>query len=65
MAFAGDTQLLGIIIIDIIGVTIAIWFLASRLRAKLAEVEARQSKRWKVDKLPPKSEEEPSSHEEE
>ena len=54
MAFAGDTQLLGIIIIDIIGVTIAIWFLASRLRAKLAEVEARQSKRWKVDKLPPK-----------
>ena len=65
MAFAGDTQLLGIIIIDIIGVTIAIWFLASRLRAKLAEVEARQSKRWKVDKLLPKSEEEPPSHEEE
>ena len=65
MAFAGDTQLLGIIIIDIIGVTIAIWFLASRLRAKLAEVEARQSRRWKVDKLPTKSEEEPPSHEEE
>jgi len=65
MAFAGDTQLLGIIIIDIIGVTIAIWFLASRLRAKLAEVEARQSKRWKVAKLPPKSEKEPPSHEEE
>lgn len=65
MAFAGDTQLLGIIIIDIIGVTIAIWFLASRLRAKLAEVEARQSKRWKVDKLAPKSEEESPSHEEE
>ena len=65
MAFAGDTQLLGIIIIDIIGVTIAIWFVVSRLRAKLAEVEARQSKRWKVDKLPLKSEEEPPSNEEE
>jgi len=38
-----DSDLWVPIIVNIIGLSIGIWFLASRLRAKLAEVEARQA----------------------
>tara|TARA_B110000438_G_scaffold266379_1_gene280398 strand:- start:380 stop:517 length:138 start_codon:yes stop_codon:yes gene_type:complete len=36
---------LSVIIVNIVGITIAAWFLRSRLKAKLAEVEARQSRK--------------------
>jgi|TARA_B100001250_G_C19628300_1_gene712576 hypothetical protein len=31
------------IVVNIVGLSIAVWFLRSRLKAKLAEVEERQS----------------------
>ena len=31
------------IIVNIVGISVAIWFIRSRLKAKLAEVEARKS----------------------
>jgi len=34
---------ISVIVVNIVGVTIAIWFLRSRLKAKLAEVEERKS----------------------
>jgi hypothetical protein len=32
------------IVVNIVGISIAIWFIRSRLKAKLAEVEARKSR---------------------
>ena len=40
-----------IIFIDILGIGIFVWFLATRLKAKLSEVEERKAKRWKRDEL--------------
>ena len=40
-----------IIFIDILGIGIAVWFLATRLKAKLSEVEERKAKRWKRDEF--------------
>ncbi|HJM30183.1 MAG: hypothetical protein QF365_03050 [Candidatus Thalassarchaeaceae archaeon] len=40
---------LGLIIFNLIGISIAIWFLSSRLRSKLEEVERRKARRWKED----------------
>jgi hypothetical protein len=36
---------LSVIFVNIVGISIAVWFLRSRLKAKLAEVEARQSRK--------------------
>ena len=36
---------LSVIIVNIVGISIGVWFLRSRLKAKLAEVEARQSRK--------------------
>ncbi len=44
-----DQQLALIIFIDILGISIAVWFLWTRLRSKLAEVEERKARRWKPD----------------
>ena len=33
------------IVVNIVGISIAVWFLRSRLKAKLAEVEERQSRK--------------------
>ncbi len=38
-----ETGLLIAIFVNIVGISIAIWFLRSRLIAKIAEVEERQS----------------------
>ena len=35
---------LSVVLVNIVGISIAVWFLRSRLKAKLAEVEARQSR---------------------
>ena len=35
------------IIVNIVGISVAIWFIRSRLKAKLAEVEARKSSKSK------------------
>ena len=40
-----------IIFIDILGIGIAVWFLATRLKAKLSEVEERKAKRWKREEF--------------
>jgi len=32
------------IVVNIVGITVAIWFIRTRLQAKLAEVEARKSR---------------------
>lgn len=37
------------IIINIVGISIGVWFLATRIRAKLAEVEARQQAKRERD----------------
>ncbi|MDG1536151.1 MAG: hypothetical protein P8Q45_02885 [Candidatus Thalassarchaeaceae archaeon] len=46
-----DQQMALIIFIDILGIGIAVWFLATRLKAKLSEVEERKAKRWKRDEF--------------
>jgi hypothetical protein len=33
------------IVVNIVGITIAVWFIRSRLMAKLAEVEARKARK--------------------
>ena len=33
------------IVVNVVGITIAVWFIRSRLLAKLAEVEARQARK--------------------
>ena len=33
------------IVVNVVGITIAVWFLRSRLWAKLAEVEARKTRK--------------------
>ena len=40
-----DPNLIAIIIIDIVGISIFIWFLASRLSMKLKVIEERKSKK--------------------
>ena len=46
-----DQQMALIIFIDILGIGIDVWFLATRLKAKLSEVEERKAKRWKQDEV--------------
>ena len=45
-----DLEFFFLVIFNFFGVGIAVWFLYTRLRAKLAEVEERKSRRWKRDK---------------
>jgi len=45
-----DSGLLLILFIDIIGISIAAWFITSRLKSKIVEVEKRKSNRWKRSK---------------
>ena len=40
-----ETGLLIAIVVNIVGISIAVWFLRSRLKAKLAEVEERQARK--------------------
>ena len=40
-----DTDLIAIIIIDILGISVFIWFLSSRLSMKLKVIEERKSRR--------------------
>tara|TARA_Y100000589_G_scaffold232829_1_gene220364 strand:- start:2149 stop:2283 length:135 start_codon:yes stop_codon:yes gene_type:complete len=40
-----ETGLQIAIVVNIVGISIAVWFLSSRLKAKLAEVEERQSRK--------------------
>ena len=42
-------EFLFLVIFNFVGVGIAVWFLYTRLRAKLVEVEARKARRWKRD----------------
>ena len=42
-----DPNLIAIIIIDILGISILIWFLASRLSMKFKVIEERKSKKKK------------------
>ena len=35
---------MSVIVVNIVGITVAIWFLRSRLKAKLAEVEERKTR---------------------
>ena len=42
-----DPNLIAIIIIDIVGISIFIWFLASRLSMKFKVIEERKSKKKK------------------
>ena len=44
-----DQEFLFLVIFNFVGVGIAVWFLYTRLRAKLAEVEDRKARRWKRD----------------
>ena len=44
-----DQEFLFLVIFNFVGVGIAVWFLYTRLRAKLVEVEERKSRRWKRD----------------
>ena len=44
-----DQEFYFLIIFNFIGVGIAVWFLYTRLRAKLVEVEERKARRWKRD----------------
>ena len=39
-----EQGLLVAIVVNIVGITIAVWFLRSRIMAKLAEVEARKER---------------------
>jgi hypothetical protein len=39
-----ETGFIIAIIVNIVGISVAIWFIRSRLKAKLAEVEARKSR---------------------
>ena len=45
----GDQEFLFLVIFNFVGVGIAVWFLYTRLRAKLVEVEDRKARRWKRD----------------
>ena len=44
-----DQEFLFLVIFNFVGVGIAVWFLYTRLRAKLVEVEDRKARRWKRD----------------
>ena len=44
-----DQQFIFLVIFNLVGVGIAVWFLYNRLRAKLVEVEERKARRWKRD----------------
>ena len=44
-----DQEFLFLVIFNFVGVGIAVWFLYTRLRAKLVEVEVRKARRWKRD----------------
>jgi len=42
-----NDELFFLLIFNIVGVGIGVWFLYTRLRAKLVEVEERKARRWK------------------
>ncbi|MEC9478396.1 MAG: hypothetical protein VX666_04480 [Candidatus Thermoplasmatota archaeon] len=42
-----NDELLFLLIFNILGIGLAVWFISTRLRAKLAEVEERKARRWK------------------
>ena len=44
-----DQEFLFLVTFNFVGVGIAAWFLYTRLRAKLVEVEDRKARRWKRD----------------
>ena len=44
-----DQEFLFLVIFNFVGVGIAVWFLYTRFRAKLVEVEDRKARRWKRD----------------
>ncbi len=44
-----DREFIAVIIFNIVGISIGVWFLWTRLRAKLDEVEERKARRWKPD----------------
>ena len=44
-----EQEFLFLVIFNFVGVGIAVWFLYTRLRAKLVEVEDRKARRWKRD----------------
>ena len=44
-----NQEFLFLVIFNFVGVGIAVWFLYTRLRAKLVEVEDRKARRWKRD----------------
>ena len=44
-----DQEFLFLVIFNFVGMGIAVWFLYTRLRAKLVEVEDRKARRWKRD----------------
>ncbi len=44
-----DSDFLIAILISTIGLSIALWFIVSKLRSKLAEVEERQASQRKLD----------------
>tara|TARA_Y100001970_G_scaffold243388_1_gene308591 strand:- start:3397 stop:3549 length:153 start_codon:yes stop_codon:yes gene_type:complete len=47
---AVDSGFLLILFIDVVGLAIAVWFITSRLKSKIVEVEERKSYRWKQSK---------------
>ena len=44
-----DREFLFLVIFNLVGVGVAVWFLSTRLRAKVLEVEERKARRWKRD----------------
>jgi hypothetical protein len=46
MADWSDPELLKALAISIIGLGVGLWWISSRIRSKLKEVEERQSSRW-------------------
>jgi hypothetical protein len=44
-----EQEFIFLVIFNFVGVGVAVWFLYTRLRAKLVEVEERKARRWKRD----------------
>ena len=44
-----DKELLLFLIIDILAVSFALWWLSGRVRSKIDEVNERKSKRWAIE----------------
>ena len=44
-----EQEFIFLVILNFVGVGVAVWFLYTRLRAKLVEVEERKARRWKRD----------------